>query len=176
MSPSAYARQGKGERLRYCVTTSDLGLTLIAWTARGIACILFGERSGDLETTLGKRFAWADIEPADKAENADVARVVALIDDPTSSHDLPLDIRGTAFQERVWKALTRIPPGSTRTYREIAEAIGEPAAVRAVANACGANRLPVAIPCHRVVRSDGGLGGYAFGEERKRRLLGREKA
>lgn len=175
MSPARYAAQGDTETLRFAITQSALGPTLIAWTAAGLACVLFDNEPSNLQNALKVRFAKAELILADPAETAFVDAVLAKIDDPGAAFDLPLDIRGTAFQTRVWTALQTIPAGATATYQDIANRIGKPASVRAVANACGANRLAVVIPCHRVVRSDGGLGGYAFGEARKTALLERER-
>lgn len=174
MSPSAYRRGGAGERIASAVASCALGLVLVAATERGICAILLGDDEETLRQDLGMRFPKAEIVggAADFAET--VRAVVRLVETPGAAFALPLDIGGTAFQHRVWAALRRIPPGATASYAEIARAIGAPAAVRAVAMACGANRIAVAIPCHRVVRSDGALSGYRWGTARKAALLARE--
>ncbi|MEH3116313.1 MAG: bifunctional DNA-binding transcriptional regulator/O6-methylguanine-DNA methyltransferase Ada [Methylorubrum populi] len=174
MSPSAYRRGGAGERIVFATSPCALGLVLVAATARGLCAILLGDAADALRGELGARFPRAEIVAGEADFAATVAQVVRLVEAPGAAFDLPLDIGGTAFQQRVWQALRRIPAGATATYAEIARAIGEPAAVRAVAMACGANRIAVAIPCHRVVRSDGALSGYRWGTARKAELLARE--
>ncbi|WP_236960628.1 bifunctional DNA-binding transcriptional regulator/O6-methylguanine-DNA methyltransferase Ada [Methylobacterium durans] len=174
MSPRAYRAGGTGAAIRFAATTCYLGVILVATTERGICAILLGDAPDELVQDLRRRFPKADIQEGDPDFERLIAQVVAFVEAPATSLDLPLDIGGTAFQQRVWEALRKIPPGATASYAEIARAIGEPAAVRAVAQACGANGIAVAIPCHRVVRSDGALSGYRFGVERKRRLLARE--
>ncbi|GAB6845741.1 AraC family transcriptional regulator of adaptative response/methylated-DNA-[protein]-cysteine methyltransferase [Methylorubrum rhodinum] len=176
MSPSAYRKGGIGARIRFAVAPCALGTVLVAATERGVCAILLGDNPEALARDLRDRFPRAELIGGDAGFEAWVARVVSFVEAPGRGLDLPLDIGGTAFQQRVWTALRAIPPGRTATYAEIARAIGEPAAVRAVAMACGANRLAVAIPCHRVVRSDGSLSGYRWGVERKRDLLAREGA
>ncbi|MBK5264375.1 MAG: methylated-DNA--[protein]-cysteine S-methyltransferase, partial [Alphaproteobacteria bacterium] len=171
MTPSAWKNGGQGTVIRWTVAQSSLGLMLIAATDRGLCRISFDED----ERALRQHFPKADIRPGD-AEFAELAAcVVALADQPGLANDLPIDVRGTAFQQAVWDALRAIPPGETRSYAQIAAAIGRPGAVRATGSACGDNQLAVLIPCHRVVRSDGGLGGYAYGLERKKALLGKER-
>ncbi|MDV2987445.1 UNVERIFIED_CONTAM: bifunctional DNA-binding transcriptional regulator/O6-methylguanine-DNA methyltransferase Ada [Methylobacteriaceae bacterium AG10] len=174
MSPSAYRRGGAGERLSFATGPCALGLVLVAATERGLCAILLGDDAEALRRELTARFPRAEIAAAEAGFAATVAAVVRLVEAPGAAFDLPLDIGGTAFQQRVWQALRRIPAGSTATYADIARAIGAPAAVRAVAMACGANALAVAIPCHRVVRSDGALSGYRWGTARKAALLARE--
>ena len=176
MTPRDYKAGGKGAVIRYAFGESWLGLTLVAATPRGICAILFGDSQDDLRDELAGIFHSADIMPAGEDFSQRLADVLAAIEQPELSHQLPLDIRGTAFQQRIWAALRDIPAGTTASYKEIAARIGEPNAVRAVAGACAANRLAVAVPCHRVVRSDGGLSGYRWGPERKRKLLDREAA
>lgn len=172
MTPGERKRGGKGIRIRFAVARSTLGLLLVAATDRGLCRIAFDEGEAELRA----HFPEAEIVPPDPEFGALVSKVVALVDDPSrGSADLPLDVRGTAFQEAVWQALRAIPPGETRSYAEIALAVGRPAATRAAGSACGDNALAVLIPCHRVLRSDGNLGGYAYGLERKRALLEREK-
>ena len=176
MRPSAYRRGGAGERLSFAVGPCALGLVLVAATERGICAILLGDEEEALRRDLAARFPRAEIVAGAADFAATVAAVVRLVAEPGAAFALPLDVGGTAFQQRVWEALRRIPAGATASYAEIARAIGEPAAVRAVAMACGANRLAVAIPCHRVVRSDGALSGYRWGTARKTELLARERA
>lgn len=172
MTPGAARRGGAGERIRAAVVTTSLGPLLIAATDKGLCRIAFDEDEGHLRS----RFPHAEIAPADAAFGAWARQVVELVDNPARiSADLPLDVRGTAFQQAVWRALRAIPAGETRTYAQIASAAGRPQAVRAAGTACGDNALAVVIPCHRVLRSDGGLGGYAYGLERKRVLLDRER-
>lgn len=174
MTPSSYRKGAAGMTIRYGVTACDLGRVGVAVTDRGICAIELGDDTEAVAGRLRASFPKARLEEAG-AEFADLLdRVVTLIEAPASGIELPLDIRGTAFQERVWEALRRIPPGSTASYAEIARRIGHPHAIRAVAGACAANRLAVAVPCHRAVRSDGGLGGYRWGMARKHDLLGRE--
>jgi O-6-methylguanine DNA methyltransferase len=163
------------EEIRFAVGQTSLGAILVASSSKGIASILLGDDPGELVRNLQDRFPHARLTGADRDYESLVARVVGLIDTPGSSVDLPLDVRGTAFQRRVWQALQKIPVGKKVTYAEVARRIGIPKAVRAVASACAANNLAVAIPCHRVVRTDGSLSGYAWGVERKRVLLDRER-
>lgn len=175
MTPSAYRRGGVGAAIRFAVGQCSLGAVLVAASDKGVCAILFGDDPDALLRDLQDRFPKADLIGADAAFEATVARVVGFIDAPGRGLDLPLDIRGTAFQQKVWTALRAIPAGTTASYAEVAAAIGLPAAVRAVAGACAANALAVAIPCHRVVRLDGTLSGYRWGIERKRALLARER-
>jgi len=152
----------------------SLGSILVAQSKKGVCAILIGDDPALLVRDLQYRFPKANLIGGESEYQELVAKVVGLVEKPGVGVDLPLDIRGTAFQRRVWKALQQIPSGSTATYTEIAAKIGVPKAVRAVAHACGANALAVAIPCHRVVRNDGSLSGYRWGVERKRALLERE--
>jgi len=175
MTPAAYRRGAPGETVRYALADSSLGLLVVGLTDRGVCLVAFGESSEQLVGEVSRRFPQATVEPAGPADEALVASVVALVDDPSHGSGLPLDVRGTAFQQRVWRALRDIAPGETVTYRELARRIGKPSAMRAVAQACGANPLAVAVPCHRVVGSDGSLTGYRWGIERKRALLDRER-
>jgi AraC family transcriptional regulator, regulatory protein of adaptative response / methylated-DNA-[protein]-cysteine methyltransferase len=174
MTPSAYRAGGKGFEIRFAVGQCSLGSILVAATERGVCSISLGDDPEALCHELERRFPRARLVGGDGAFEALVARVVGLVEDPRSKVDLPLDIRGTAFQERVWQALTKIPIGKTTTYSELARSLGSPASVRAVARACAQNPLAVAIPCHRVVRKDGDLAGYRWGIERKRELIVRE--
>jgi len=175
MTPSAYGSGGAGVTIHFAIGTCSLGNVLVAATCKGICCILLGDDSATLERDLRRRFFRASIRPADKAFNACIRKVVALVETPALGLNLPLDIRGTAFQQRVWKALRGIACGKRVSYTELAAKVGAPKAVRAVASACAANVIAVAIPCHRVVRSDGSLSGYRWGVERKRELLKRER-
>jgi AraC family transcriptional regulator, regulatory protein of adaptative response / methylated-DNA-[protein]-cysteine methyltransferase len=176
MTPGAVRRGGAGAAIRFAIGQASLGAVLVAATKKGVCAIMLGDDAHALVRELQDRFPNAELEGGDAEFERMVARVVGLVEAPGQRLDLPLDIRGTAFQQRVWAALRAIPPGKTATYKEIARAIGQPSAVRAVAQACGANPLAVAIPCHRVVRTDGDLSGYRWGVERKRKLLDREAA
>ena len=176
MTPTQLRAEGGGTRVRFAVGECSLGSILVAATARGICAVFLGDDPGDLVRELERRFPRADLVGADAGFERWVSRVVGLVESPAPDSDLPLDIRGTAFQERVWRALRKIPIGSTATYAEIARRIGAPRSVRAVAGACAANPVAIAVPCHRVVRKDGSLSGYRWGVERKRALLRREGA
>lgn len=174
MTPSSYRAGGVRTRIRFAVAECSLGSILVAQSERGICAILLGDDPETLTRHLQDQFPRATFAGGDAGFEELVSKVVGLVEMPALSLDLPLDIRGTAFQQRVWQALRRIPAGSTASYAEIASKIGSPRAVRAVAQACGANLHAVAIPCHRVVRTDGALSGYRWGVERKRALLERE--
>lgn len=174
MTPTRYRAGGADEDIRFALGETSLGAILVASSAKGVAAILLGAEPEALLRELQDRFPKARLIGADRDYEALVARVVGLVEDPALGLDLPLDVRGTAFQQRVWQALRQIPAGQTVSYAEIARRIGVPKAVRAVAGACAGNNLAVAIPCHRVVRTDGRLSGYAWGVERKRALLDRE--
>lgn len=176
MTPARYKAGGADEALRFAVGETSLGAILVASSDKGVAAILLGDDPDALARDLQDRFPKARLVGGDSDYERLVARVVALVEAPARGLDLPLDVRGTVFQQRVWQALRAIPAGETMSYAELATRIGAPAAVRAVAGACAANTLAVAIPCHRVVRTDGALSGYAWGVERKRRLLERERA
>lgn len=175
MTATDYRAGAPRRPIRVAVGECSLGSILVAATERGVCAILLGDDPEGLLHDLERRFPRAELIAGDAEFEGIVARVVALVECPGMDASIPLDVRGTAFQQRVWEALRRIPAGSTSTYTEIARAIGAPAAVRAVAGACAANPLAVAIPCHRVVRKGGGLSGYRWGIERKRALLGRER-
>jgi AraC family transcriptional regulator of adaptative response/methylated-DNA-[protein]-cysteine methyltransferase len=174
MTPSAYRKGGIGVPIRFAVGECSLGAILVAATERGVCTISLGDDPNELVRDLERRFPRAELTGTDTAFEKLVATVVGLVERPWIATKLPLDIRGTAFQERVWKALSVIPVGTTMTYAEVAQAIGSPKSVRAVARACASNHLAVAIPCHRVVRTDGNLSGYRWGIDRKRALLLRE--
>jgi AraC family transcriptional regulator of adaptative response/methylated-DNA-[protein]-cysteine methyltransferase len=175
MQPRRYREGGAGETIRYAVGRCSLGFVLVAASASGICSIALGDDAAALAQQLRARFARAEICEAGAEFTGQVARVVALIDGSATGLGLPLDIRGTAFQLRVWEALRAIPAGETVSYAELARRLGAPRAVRAVAGACAANGLAVAVPCHRVVREDGGLAGYRWGLARKAALLARER-
>ena len=174
MKPRVWREGGKDEEIRFAVGECSLGSILVASTERGVCAILLGDEPDELAHELERRFPRARLIGGDAGFEELVARVVGFVEQPRIGLDLPLDIRGTAFQQRVWQALRRIPAGSTTTYSELARLIGAPDAARAVAGACAANTLAVAIPCHRVVRKDGVMSGYRWGVERKRELLNRE--
>jgi AraC family transcriptional regulator of adaptative response/methylated-DNA-[protein]-cysteine methyltransferase len=174
MKPAEYRAAGHNNDIRFAVGQCSLGAILVAQSERGVCAILLGDDPHQLVCDLQDKFRRANLMGADQDFERLIAQVVGFIEAPAIGLDLPLDVRGTAFQERVWQALREIPVGSTASYADIALRIGSPKAVRAVAQACGANSLAVAIPCHRVVRSDGNLSGYRWGVERKRQLLDRE--
>jgi len=174
MTPTSFRKGGADAEIRFAIGACSLGAILVAASKKGVCAILIGDDPDALARDLQDRFPRALLIGADARFEQLVARVVGLVEAPGKRSDLPLDVRGTAFQHRVWAALKDIPAGSTASYAEIAEAIGAPKAVRAVAGACAANPLAVAIPCHRVVKSDGSLSGYRWGVERKRELLSRE--
>ena len=174
MRPSDYKAGGANNDIRFAVGECSLGSILVARSNRGICAILIGDEPDALVRDLQDRFPKGRLIGGEPGFEDWVAKVVGFVDNPAIGLDLPLDIRGTAFQQRVWQALGNIPVGSTASYAEIAAKIGSPKAVRAVAQACGANALAVAIPCHRVVRNDGALSGYRWGVERKRALLEKE--
>jgi AraC family transcriptional regulator of adaptative response/methylated-DNA-[protein]-cysteine methyltransferase len=176
MTPSDYRAGGANSTIRFALGECSLGSILVAHSGRGICSILIGDDPQTLAHDLQNRFPAAELIGGDAGFEQLVARVVGLVEAPGLGHDLPLDIRGTAFQQRVWQALCEIPPGGTVSYSELARRIGSPGSARAVAGACAANVLAVAIPCHRVVRNDGSLSGYRWGVERKRALLEREAA
>jgi AraC family transcriptional regulator of adaptative response/methylated-DNA-[protein]-cysteine methyltransferase len=174
MTPKRFQKGGAGTDIRFAVAQSKLGAILVAESDRGICAISLGDDPDGLVRELQDRFPKARLVGDDTGFDARVAQVVALVEQPKQGLDLPLDIRGTAFQQRVWQALRAIPAGQTLSYTELAERVGAPKAVRAVAGACAANTLAVAVPCHRIVRIDGGLSGYRWGVERKRALLDAE--
>jgi len=176
MTPSAYRAGGADTAIQFAVSACSLGTVLVAQSAKGVCAILLGESPELLAYDLKQRFPKADICAGDSAFEDVIARVTTLIDKPGQGLGLPLDVRGTAFQKRVWKALQRIPAGETISYTSLAKRLGVPKAIRAVAGACAANTIAVAIPCHRVLRNDGTLAGYRWGIERKRALLKKEKA
>ena len=172
MTPSAWRDGGRGETIRYAMLDTPLGQMLVAATNKGICRLTFDEDVASLK----RRFPNADIQPADTAMASLISGVLQAIETPAAAHDLPIDVAGTAFQEAVWRELRKIPVGETRSYADIAAAIGDPKATRAVGTANGSNPVAVLVPCHRVIRSDGTLGGYAGGLDRKRKLLAAEGA
>jgi len=175
MTPTQLRAGGRGTTIQFATADCWLGKVLVAATDRGICAIMFGDEPDELIRDLVRRFPEAELKPGDKGFNRTVATVVAYVRQPARGLDLPLDILGTAFQQQVWELLRTIPAGSTTTYTEIAQRLGRPSAVRAVASACAANPISVAIPCHRVVRTDGSLAGYYWGIERKEKLIERER-
>ena len=175
MTPGARRRAGDGETIRYVTVATPLGWALVAATGRGVCLTALGDDRERLAAMVRERFPAALLVAEDAALKDWAEQIVRFIADPGQTPDLPLDIRGTAFQTRVWRALQRIPLGRTATYAEIARALGQPKAVRAVAQACAANNLALLVPCHRVIREDGDLAGYRWGLERKRALLERER-
>lgn len=176
MSAAQYRARGRGLRISYAVFASPLGKVLVAASARGVCALKLGDDEAALAAALREEFSGAQIE-ADATAFAEVRRqILAFLSGDSTLARVPLDLRGTVFQRRVWEALCRIPRGETRSYAEIARAIGAPQAVRAVGSACGANPVALVVPCHRVLRTDGSLGGYAWGLERKQKLLALESA
>ncbi len=176
MTPGEYRRGGAGAHIRYAIATTPLGRMLAAATDRGLCAVRFGETAAVLERDLRTEFHAAEIHRDDKALREYVEPLLAAIRGENTTIDLPLDIRATAFQRKVWETLQKIPSGETRSYTDVAREIGEPSAVRAVARACASNPVAVAVPCHRVVRSDGELAGYRWGIARKKKLLERERS
>jgi len=174
MTPRDYRAGGKNNLIRFALGECFLGSFLVASTDKGVCAILLGDDPDAMLRELQDRFPKAQLTGGDSGYENLVAKVLGFIEEPASGLDLPLDIRGTAFQQRVWRALREIPAGETVSYSDIAERLGAPNAVRAVAGACAANKIGIAIPCHRVLRKDGGLSGYYWGVERKRALLRRE--
>ncbi|MGV1015088.1 MAG: bifunctional DNA-binding transcriptional regulator/O6-methylguanine-DNA methyltransferase Ada, partial [Methyloceanibacter sp.] len=176
MTPTKFRAGGTEAEMKFTIGKCSLGPILVAASDKGVCAILFGDKPEALRRGLQRQFPRAKLVGGDKDFEHLVRTVIDFVENPNMGLDLPLDIRGTAFQHRVWQALRRIPAGSTASYAEIAERIGAPGSARAVAQACAANRIAVAIPCHRVIRSDGSLSGYAGGIPRKRALLAREGA
>jgi AraC family transcriptional regulator of adaptative response/methylated-DNA-[protein]-cysteine methyltransferase len=175
MTPGAYRRDGAGATIRYASAPSPLGRLLVAATELGICAVKLGDRERPLLAALRREYRAAEIRPDASALRGEIAALVRLAQGGTPRVDLPLDVRATAFQWKVWRALRAIPRGETRSYRDIARSIGAPRAARAVGRACATNPVAVLIPCHRAVRADGGLGGYAYGLGRKRALLDLER-
>lgn len=176
MTPHAYKAGGANSVIAYATAHSSLGKVLVAATGKGICAVLLGDDGKVLVADLKARFPKAAIAEGDKSFQGTMQTVIENVETPKKRFELPLDVQGTAFQHKVWKALCQIPPGETLSYAEIAKKIGQPGSVRAVATACAANPVAILIPCHRVVRSDGALSGYRWGIERKRSLLDKETA
>jgi AraC family transcriptional regulator of adaptative response/methylated-DNA-[protein]-cysteine methyltransferase len=176
MTPGAYRRRGVGVTIHYTAVRTSLGLLLVAVTERGICSVALGDDEETLVGSLRAEYPAAELARATDADDRLVDAVVAHVEGTARANDLPLDLKATAFQWQVWRALQRIPEGATRSYQEIARELGHPSAARAVARACASNRIAVLIPCHRVVRGDGALGGYRWGVARKAALLARESA
>lgn len=173
MTPKTYQKHGLATEIVYSIVACDLGYLLVATTDKGICAVKIGDRKQNLIATLTQEFSRANIIREDIDKNW-IESILNIIAGKEADSNLPLDIRGTSFQQQVWQELQKIPWGETRTYREIANNLGKPKATRAIGNACGANPVAVIIPCHRVVRSDGSLGGYCWGIERKQKLLDKE--
>jgi AraC family transcriptional regulator of adaptative response/methylated-DNA-[protein]-cysteine methyltransferase len=176
MTPGAYRRRGTGVTIHYTAVPTSLGLLLVAVTERGVCSVSLGDDEATLAEALRAEYPHAELARTTDANDRLVDAVVAHVEGETSGDELPLDVRATAFQWQVWRALQRIPEGATRSYQAVAEELGRPTAARAVARACASNRVAVLIPCHRVVRGDGALGGYRWGIARKAALLAREGA
>ena len=175
MTPGAYRRAGAGMTIEYAIVPSPLGRLLVAATPRGLCAVRFGENATEMERELREEFRAAQIYRDDAALQPYLQPLLASLRGERVTVALPLDVRATAFQKKVWDALRQIPNGQTRSYTDVARAIGDPKAVRAVARACASNPVALAVPCHRVVRSDGQLAGYRWGIERKRKLLDQER-
>ena len=175
MTPATYQKGGKGMQIKYTVAKSSLGEVLVGATERGVSAVYLGENEAKLAAELRREYPRAEITPQKGAFSEWVKEIVARTEGSTPRRELPLDLQATAFQRRVWQELQRIPLGSTRTYAQIAKAVGKPGAVRAVARACATNPVSVVVPCHRVVRTDGNLAGYRWGISRKQTLLDREQ-
>jgi AraC family transcriptional regulator of adaptative response/methylated-DNA-[protein]-cysteine methyltransferase len=171
MTPAAYKSKGKGMKISYTVTDSDLGKMLVAKTERGICSVTFGDKETELVENLKNEFSAAEITEDKSGLNTAVKSILNLLDGKEKRFALPLDIQATAFQLQVWETLRKIPYGETRSYKQVAESIGKPSAVRAVARACATNPTALITPCHRVVRENGDLSGYRWGVERKREIL-----
>jgi AraC family transcriptional regulator of adaptative response/methylated-DNA-[protein]-cysteine methyltransferase len=180
MTPGAYRRGGKGMEIRYTITDSPLGRLLVGVTDRGVCAVAVGSTDATLVRELAAEFPDAQRSRVDDGADAWlgglIQRVATEVQQPGRDRTIPLDLQGTVFQWKVWQALQEIPAGETRSYTALARAVGKPRAVRAVAGACAANRLAVVVPCHRVIREDGSLGGYRWGLPRKQQLLEAERA
>ncbi len=175
MTPGTYGRGGRGMNISYTIAPCSLGRVLVAATERGISAVYLGDRDSDLAAALRKEYPYAEIRAGSGERSKWVREIVRHLAGSNPRLDLPTDVVATAFQRRVWEALRAIPPGATRTYAEVARSIGQPSAIRAVARACATNQAAIVVPCHRVVRTDGTLGGYRWGLERKRSLLDQER-
>ena len=176
MTPASYRKGGAGMRIGYTVATTTLGKVLVAATERGVSAVYLGESERSLVEELRKEYAQAEIVRASEGNEAWLREIVRRVEGNAPSVDLPLDVQATAFQRRVWQELQKIPRGATRTYTQVARALGKPRSVRAVARACATNPVSIVVPCHRVIRTDGTLAGYRWGLQRKEKLLEREAA
>jgi AraC family transcriptional regulator of adaptative response/methylated-DNA-[protein]-cysteine methyltransferase len=175
MSPTRFRNHGADESIRFAITRSELGVLLVAATERGVCSVMLGEDAADLELSLREQFSAASIVRDASGMKTQIEAILAAMTDHPAAVEIPLDVRATAFQARVWQALRQIPRGETRSYAQVADAIGQPSAVRAVARACATNPVAIAVPCHRVIGSDGSLTGYRWGVERKKSLLDLER-
>jgi AraC family transcriptional regulator, regulatory protein of adaptative response / methylated-DNA-[protein]-cysteine methyltransferase len=176
MTPGAYRKGGQGMKIGYSIAKSPLGKVLVAATDRGVSAVYLGDAEGTMIAELRKEYPRAEIEPATDSFQRWVGEIVQRIEGKQPRLELPLDLQATAFQRRVWQELQRIPRGRTRTYSQVAQSLGQPKAVRAVARACATNPVSVVVPCHRVIREDGALAGYRWGLSRKEQLLAQERA
>jgi AraC family transcriptional regulator of adaptative response/methylated-DNA-[protein]-cysteine methyltransferase len=176
MTPATYRKGGKGMKIGYSITKSPLGKVLVAATERGVSAVYLGDSENKLITELHEEYPSAEISPAVDSFQQWVSEIVQRIEGKEPHFDLPLDLQATAFQRRVWRELQRIPRGATRTYSQVARALGHPRAVRAVARACATNPVSIVVPCHRVIRGDGNLAGYRWGLSRKEQLLEQERS
>jgi AraC family transcriptional regulator of adaptative response/methylated-DNA-[protein]-cysteine methyltransferase len=176
MTPAAYQKGGKGMKLEYTIAKSPMGRVLVAATEKGVSAVYLGEAEQKLIGELREEYPQAEIAPAKESCQRWVGEIVRQIEGKPSSLELPLDVQGTAFQRRVWQELQKIPRGTTRTYTQVAQALGQPKAVRAVASACARNPVSIVVPCHRVIRGDGNLAGYRWGLSRKEQLLSAERS
>jgi AraC family transcriptional regulator, regulatory protein of adaptative response / methylated-DNA-[protein]-cysteine methyltransferase len=175
MSPTRFRERGLNETIRFATARCELGRLLVAATERGVCSVMLGDKPAALEQLLRQQFSAANVLPDPTGMAEQVKTILAAMSDHSVGGDIPLDVRATAFQARVWQALRQIPRGQTRSYAEVARAVGRPSAVRAVARACATNPVAIAVPCHRVIGSDGSLTGYRWGTERKKKLLAMEK-
>jgi AraC family transcriptional regulator, regulatory protein of adaptative response / methylated-DNA-[protein]-cysteine methyltransferase len=175
MTPATYRKGGKGMNISYTIADSSMGRVLVAGTERGISAVYLGDKDSDLAAALREEYPQAEIHTIAEGKSKWVRAIVAHLDKTNSPLDLPTDVAGTAFQRRVWQALREIPLGATRTYSDVARAIGQPSAIRAVGHACATNPTSIVVPCHRVIRTDGTLGGYRWGLQRKKSLLEKER-
>jgi AraC family transcriptional regulator of adaptative response/methylated-DNA-[protein]-cysteine methyltransferase len=175
MTPDTYRRGGRGMKISYTIADSSLGRVLVATTDRGISAVSLGDNDAQLAAELRKEYPNAEIRRSASGTSRWMRRIIRGLAGPQPELDLPTDVVATVFQRRVWETLRNIPYGTTRTYSEIARALGQASATRAVARACATNPVAIVVPCHRVIRSDGSLGGYRWGLQRKKALLDRER-
>ena len=175
MTPAAYQKGGKGMKLHYTIARSPLGKVLVAATDRGVSAVYLADAEQQLLAELREEYPRAEIAPAKETYQRWVSEIVRQIEGKPAAEDLPLDVQGTAFQRRVWQELQRIPRGTTKTYTQVAQSLGQPTAARAVARACATNPVSIIVPCHRVIRGDGTLAGYRWGLSRKQKLLAAER-